>query len=172
MIKILDYVLDIFFPKKCIICSKTLEAGADLCLCDNCIKDPFLKFHNPTFSYEKFFDEIYFCLPYIDNIKVSLLNLKFNNQYILSKTFGYLSARRLENEDTDNIDIVAAVPISSKRRKDRGYNQSELIAKSMCDITGLIYDDTVIQKIKELPPVSSMNKEERMKRNEQNFTEL
>lgn len=162
MIKPLEYILDIFFPKRCIICSKTLEAGSTISICDNCCTNMLLEFHNPHLPYERYFEKYFFCLPYIDNIKNSVLGLKFKNQYTLASAFGYVMAERLGSENTEDIDMVVPVPISKRRRKERGYNQTELITEEMCRITGLKLETGVLEKIKEIPPLSSMNKADRI----------
>ena len=162
MVNPIEYILDIFFPKRCIICSKTQEAGSKMCLCPVCHENMFLTFHNPRLPYQRYFDKYAFCLPYIDNIKNSVLNLKFRNQYTLAFTFGCIMAEKLENEDISDIDMVVPVPISKRRKKDRGYNQTELITKQMCSITGLEMHGETLEKIKEIPPLSSMNKTDRI----------
>lgn len=163
MINIKEYILDILFPKRCIICSKTLEAGCEISICDNCHDNMLLKLHNPSLPEEKFFEECMFCLPYIDNIKDSVRNLKFKNHYTLAKTFGYVMAKKLERENMRCVDYVVPVPISDMRRRDRGYNQTELITEEFCKISGLELNKNILEKIKELPPLSSMNKSQRAK---------
>lgn len=163
MINIMEYILDILFPKRCIICSKTLKAGCEISICHNCHNDMLLKFHNPSLPEGRFFDQYMFCLPYIDTIKESVRGLKFKNQYTLAKTFGYVMAEKLKCEDVGYVDYVVPVPISYMRKRDRGYNQTELITQELCKITGLKMNKEIIEKIKEIPPLSSMNKSQRAK---------
>ena len=60
-------------------------------------------------------------------------------------------------------DIIIPVPIHNKRRKERGYNQSALIAKEFCkNINELEYEDILIKK-KNTVAQSTLNKEERLK---------
>ena len=60
-------------------------------------------------------------------------------------------------------DIIIPVPIHNKRRKERGYNQSALIAKEFCkNINELEYEDILIKK-KNTIAQSTLNKEERLK---------
>lgn len=163
MINIKEYILDIFFPKRCVICSKILEAGCEIAICNNCHNHMFLRFHNPSLPEKRFFGRYTFCLPYIDYIKDSVLGLKFKNQYTLAKTFGYIMAKRFCEENAENIDMVVPVPISYMRRKDRGYNQTELITDEFCKIAGLKMNKDILEKVKEIPPLSSMNKAQRAK---------
>ncbi len=69
--------------------------------------------------------------------------------------------------DTDAQFLLIPVPISGQRRRERGYNQSELIAKSVLenDINRtLLYAPQWFQKIKETESQShSQSKQERMR---------
>ena len=59
-------------------------------------------------------------------------------------------------------DIICSVPIHKKRMKERGYNQSELIAKEIAkNLTNTIYKK-VLKKIKDNKRQSELKKEERL----------
>ena len=58
-------------------------------------------------------------------------------------------------------DIIIVVPISKKRQKERGYNQSELIAKEISKMLSIKIEKNIIKKLKNTPPQSSLNKEQR-----------
>ncbi|MCI8636957.1 MAG: ComF family protein, partial [Clostridia bacterium] len=60
-------------------------------------------------------------------------------------------------------DTIIPVPISKKRRKERGYNQSELIAKEMAKNLGIEYNTDCLFKVKNIVEQSKLNKEERQK---------
>ena len=55
------------------------------------------------------------------------------------------------------------VPISRKRLKSRGYNQSELIAKEIAYNSNLILETGCLYKVKNIVEQSKLNKEERLK---------
>ena len=58
-------------------------------------------------------------------------------------------------------DIITTVPISKKRQKKRGYNQTELIAKELCKILSKRLNKNIIYKIKDNTPQSMLNKKQR-----------
>jgi len=131
--KILNTILDIVFPNYCIICS---QKGPTLCI--NCLGRAQLS--------EKEVDPyIYPIYDYRDNIiKKSIWNLKYKNKRDLSKIFAeILYARMLEEladlEMLENFKdpIVVPIPLSKKRLKERGYNQSLLIAEELEKINKL-----------------------------------
>ena len=58
-------------------------------------------------------------------------------------------------------DIITSVPISKKRLKERGYNQSTIIAKSLAKDLGLQYTDNLLFKKMDNIPQSLLKKENR-----------
>lgn len=59
-------------------------------------------------------------------------------------------------------DIISAVPIHKKRKHDRGYNQSELIAKELAkNIPNIIYKN-ILKKTINNQRQSELKKEERL----------
>ena len=59
-------------------------------------------------------------------------------------------------------DIISAVPIHKKRKHDRGYNQSELIAKKLAkNIPNIIYKN-ILKKTINNQRQSELKKEERL----------
>ena len=89
-----------------------------------------------------------FSLPYIslydyeEAVKYAVHSMKFHdrkeNGAIMGKLLG-------ENEEICRFlwgaDCIAAVPISRKRKADRGYNQSKLIAKTLAEHCHLPYEN-------------------------------
>lgn len=57
--------------------------------------------------------------------------------YYLGKEAAY---EMMQADFFDGIDLVMPVPLHPKRERERGYNQSEWIARGICDATGLPLD--------------------------------
>jgi ComF family protein len=55
------------------------------------------------------------------------------------------------------------VPISKKRLKQRGYNQSSLFAKELAKYLQIEYEEKILIKIKDNNAQSSLNEKERVK---------
>ncbi len=60
-------------------------------------------------------------------------------------------------------DTIIPVPISKKRLKNRGYNQSYLIAKEISKKTGVKLENNCLTKTKNIIEQSKLNKEQREK---------
>ena len=64
-------------------------------------------------------------------------------------------------EKLKKYDIIVIVPISKQRKKERGYNQSELIAREISKITKVPIAQKILYKTKNNVPQSSLNKKQR-----------
>lgn len=58
-------------------------------------------------------------------------------------------------------DIIIPVPVHRKRRSERGYNQTELIAKELANNLRITYSSSSLIKDKNIKPLSSMGAKER-----------
>ena len=84
---------------------------------------------------------------YEGKVSGAILNFKFHNAKYYCKPFAHYLAQLYQDYKYD-CDVVIPVPIHSSRLKERGYNQSELIAKHFCKILSLPLDTTSLVKIK------------------------
>lgn len=95
-------------------------------------------------------------------IRNLILNYKFNEKPYLYKAFAnFFSKYQKKYLQLDFYDIIIPVPISKKRLKQRGYNQSYLIAKELAKILNIEVDNQILQKIKNNSAQSILNKNER-----------
>ena len=95
-------------------------------------------------------------------IRTQLLDLKFREKPYVYKTIGkFLENMQKSFEILKKYDIIIIVPTSNQRKKERGYNQSELIAKEISRITGIPIVRNILIKIKDTLPQSSLNKKQR-----------
>ena len=105
-------------------------------------------------------------------IRKVILNYKFKNQSYLYKTIvNFLLKNEKFFEILKSYDTMIPVPISRKRRKERGYNQSELIAREIAKRVEIDYNNQSLFKTKNIIEQSKLNKEERQ-RNIQGVYEL
>ena len=118
---ILEKALNLFFPIKCGVCGKI---GLPICKeCEEKIK----QYEINLVQKDKFF--IY---KYQDIIRNLLLNYKFNDASYLANSFAYLIKNNKKIYSIlKSYDIIIPVPLHKKRMNERGYNQTELIAKKL-----------------------------------------
>ena len=60
-------------------------------------------------------------------------------------------------------DIILIVPISKQRKKSRGYNQSEILAKEIAKILQIKVNSKILIKTKNIIAQSTLKKEQRQK---------
>ena len=91
-----------------------------------------------------------------------ILDYKFNDKSYLYKTFvNFLLKNKKIFENIKKYDTIIPVPISKKRYKERGYNQSLLIAKEIARQTNLKLVNNCLIKTKNIIEQSKLNKEDR-----------
>lgn len=120
--------LDIFFPAKCPLC-QTVLGREETDLCHNCREDTdeFPK-PNRKISFVAGWTSMWY---YNGKVRHSLLLYKFYNRRSYGAIYGRLLAMKLHREPICQYDILTWVPVSRKRRWMRGYDQVELIARSV-----------------------------------------
>lgn len=101
---------------------------------------------------------------YIPGSKVSSLvyKIKYHGDAGLAYSLGRKVAEEFSVEGFfEGIDLIVPVPITRMRRWHRGYNQSQLIAKGISDVTGIPLDATVIKRVRFSVSQTSLTREER-----------
>lgn len=153
--------LNLIYPQICGICGRINENS----LCKKCELrlDKEFNIYFEKYIEDKYFDELICFFKYEGFIRKLLLDYKFRDKAYLYKTIVKIILKQ-ENlfEILKSYDTIIPIPISKKRRKDRGYNQSELIAKEIADIINLEYKNNCLVKIKNIIEQSKLNKEQRI----------
>ena len=162
MINILDKILNLVYPQVCSICGKLSTKS----LCNKCkvkLKKEFLfKTDSYTEELNKNFIEHYYFFKYEDLIRSQIISFKFHEKPYIYKTISYFIKNNQKSfENLKKYDIIVVVPISKKRKKERGYNQSELLAKEISKIIDAEILPNILYKIKNTVPQSSLNKKQR-----------
>lgn len=128
MNRFFESLINLFFPPKCPFCGKVLDAVG---VCSKCEKDlPWLPEEQVVMT-----DKDLTCaapLWYEGTVREALLRLKFRGGSALAEPFGEILARCAAEQFSGEFDTVTWVPVSEKRLKKRGYDQSRLLAEAMC----------------------------------------
>lgn len=147
-----DWLTDILFPPKCVLCGNVLDEG-EQDLCRQC------RVEAPEFSQEKlklqFLDSFVAVWYYEESVRASLLRYKFYNKRSFAKSYGRLLGMKLQNRYPDGVDVLTWVPVSPLRKLRRGYDQVELIADAVGKELGL-EPKRLLKKIHHNPPQSGI----------------
>ena len=60
-----------------------------------------------------------------------------------------------------NFDYLVPIPIHEKRRKERGFNQTEVLVKELSKLSGIPYDNEILLRHKQTKPQNSLTPKER-----------
>lgn len=158
--EIIKYIINLIYPNVCGICDKLCDDD----ICKKCeIKlNNISKIKIDRYT-NKYFKKHLYIFKYEGIIKERLIKYKFNERNYIYKAFVKFMLKNKKICDfIKNYDIIIPVPIHTKRRMERGYNQSALIAKEISkEIQKIDYlEDVLIKKINNKPQ-STKNKFER-----------
>ncbi len=160
-IKIIEKIIDAIFPPVCAICGELNKEY----LCEKCNND-LNKISNVTvdrYSNRNFINHIYM-FRYKDLIREQLIEYKFNNKPYYYKTFAKILINNKKMYDIlKTYDIIIPVPLNNIRKKQRGYNQTELIAKELVKNFENLEYMNILTKTKNTVPQSTLNKQQRQK---------
>ena len=158
--EIIKYVINLIYPNVCGICDKLCDDD----ICKKCeIKLSNISKIKIDRYTNKYFKKHLYIFKYEGIIKERLIKYKFNEKNYIYKAFVKFMLKNKKICDfLKNYDIIIPVPIHTKRRMERGYNQSALIAKAISKkIPQIDYlEDVLIKKINNKPQ-STKNKSER-----------
>ncbi len=179
MFKLKDGIFAIPFPDTCIVCGKPVETKDYACnKCKN--KIPLIDYSfkcktclsflhsekdgicGACLSEKPRYSRLISCVKYEAEVKKSLQAYKFRNRPDFHTGFSKLACEVLER-DGGYFDAIVPMPLSKKSLKERGYNQSALIAKKISEYFSVDYFDDVLIKIKETKKQSDLKLSDRKK---------
>lgn len=164
-------LLDLFFPQVCSVCGKLNNKG--LCIkCRNMIEKLAIFQMTKENLQENYFQELISIFPYEGIVRQLLLAYKFNEKSYMYVCFvNFILKNKKIFEKLQTYDTIIPVPISKKRMKERGYNQSLLIARKISRELNISLQANCLFKTRNIIEQSKLNKEQR-KANIQNVYEL
>jgi ComF family protein len=87
---------------------------------------------------------LFFYEPHSETAQL-LYQLKYNQRPDIGEDMGRVMAQEMQlARYFDDIDVLLPVPLSPKRLRQRGYNQSEMLARGISDITRLPIDTRAV----------------------------
>lgn len=149
-----DAVLDLFFPPKCAFCGRVGVRG----VCGACAKT--LPYAQNPLHVGAGYGRCAAPLRYEGKVREALLRFKFHGAQSAAGAFGALLAQCVAEELAGEFDLVTYAPVSAKRKRARGYDQTYLIARE----TAKHWDTrpaALLRKVRDNPPQSSLGAEAR-----------
>ena len=148
---IVTWFLDLLYPPHCTICRKLLrEKETDFCA--DCRKN--LSVLDTPIKRGEFFTQCCAVTAYSGDVAASLKRYKFQGMQQYAGAFGRLIAMQLLRMNAE-FDILSWVPVSKKRRRKRGFDQSYLLAKTVASELGISCVRT-LEKLRDNPSQSKL----------------
>jgi ComF family protein len=150
--KFIHIFWNFLFPQKCLGCGEENSA-----LCRECLA----KIGMPTAPKE---DNIFSASDYGDEVvKKAIWMLKYRGAKNLAEPLAELIFQRTLFPK-NGLGLVVPIPLSKKRKRERGYNQAELLAIQLAEKIKIPVCADALVKIKDTPAqVSVKNRSERLK---------
>lgn len=126
--------MSLLFPPRCVLCGKMLS-HKDQLLCDDCrALVPLLPPPEDKLPYLSGYTAVW---HYDGPVRGAILGFKFQDKKHRAKPFGKLLAMKLMEEYPLGFDALTWVPVSPIRRLSRGYDQGQLLARSVGKALGM-----------------------------------
>lgn len=129
-------LLDLLFPEKCPFCRTLLKTGEDP-LCHACRKALPWQTGEQTRRKVDFAEGCFSPLVYRGAVVDAVHRFKFSGVRAYARPFGMLMADCFREQAPGGADVVCWVPLSRKRLRRRGYDQTRLLALAVAEELGL-----------------------------------
>ncbi|HKZ50879.1 MAG TPA: ComF family protein [Dehalococcoidia bacterium] len=141
-------------PPRCALCWRVNTTGYDE-VCPSCREArPAFEGARAPYCYE-------------GPVRQLLWALKYEFVTALAAPLATLMAQYLEEQrlPAPDFDLLAAVPLHPRRRRERGYNQAALLARDLSRLLGCPWDDAMLRRAKAGPPQARSASIEERQRN-------
>lgn len=150
--KLTEYLLQLLFPPKCVLCGKLLGRD-ETDLCRSCrVQTPAFTERKIRLSFLAGWTALWY---YMGDVRHSMLQYKFRNARGHAECYGKMLAMKLRSQELFTPDILTWVPVSRARLRERGYDQVELIGQVVARELQMPLTPT-LKKIRNNPPQSGI----------------
>ena len=159
-------LLDTLYPLECVGCG-----GSGKVICDTCAADlpklapPFCQMCATPGDFVRCqrcaegvrqFDGIRAPFHYAGVVRKAILALKYGGIRAAAPQLGDLLAGYLNDNPLPG-DVLTAVPMHSRRRRERGYNQAELLAVRVAGVGNRRYDAGLLTRTRQVEPQAGID---------------
>jgi ComF family protein len=145
--------LDVLYPRHCFACDKSLHEEQNTYICENCLEmiettnakrcskcglklGPGITSSSkgcPECKNTKLrFEKSFFVSDNMEPVRTLIHQFKYKKHMCLAAPLGSLLTNLLYQKNICEIDLVVPVPLHWRKKQERGFNQSELMAKKIC----------------------------------------
>ena len=153
--KILTDLWNLFFPRYCVACGRLLGKNEE-CLCMHCfVSLPRMSWEKDGEMEKTFWGRfpIERAAAYLNyakggDVSSLLYSMKYYGNEQLAIYLGKCMAEEFSSQSFfDGVDCLVPIPLHADRLRQRGYNQSEALAKGIASVTGLPVHVEMLRRI-------------------------
>lgn len=182
-----DWFLNLIFPKriKCMVCGRDLKVEGEIEFCDICLNEMEKigekcceKCGSKLIAEEKFclncqakdrhFDIGRSCFVFDGNVRHLIHQLKFGNKPYIARAFAPMLRDKLNSLNWE-YDVIIPVPLFPKHQKERGYNQSEVLARELVNYVNKPLNTTALIKVRDTSKQLGLGYMERLRNLDEAF---
>lgn len=168
----LQIVYSLLFPKRCVACKKL---GSYICvactgklkpatpLCVMCDRPAIYGITHPQCKTKFSIDGNSVCYSFAPPMKQVIHELKYRGVTDMVNICAEMVACAIPEQVLAKKPIIIAVPLHESRKRERGFNQSELLAQSLARSLHLEYSGYIISRNRKTPTQTKLNKVARKK---------
>ncbi len=179
-------ILNVVFPAHCALCTKPLEPGHGICLCDPCwtglprVRQPFCPKCGRPIAGQAMAP---FAIPcgecrivpprfgicrspglYEGGLKQCIHLFKYGGKRELARPLGLLMAECVAREFQGvEFDALVPVPLHRSKLRDRGFNQAELLARKLGGHMGVPVAHRALMRVEARESQSTLTRSARLK---------
>lgn len=130
--------------RTCSICGRALYDTYPSDVCYSCMDS------------EHVFDRGFSCVDYGLLERGIIMDFKYGGKSYIGWKLAEIMTDRFMCEYMD-ADIIVPVPVSIRRRNERGYNQAEILAKGLAAGTGIRYGGDVLKRVRDTSAMKALS---------------
>ena len=151
--------IDLFFPPICVLCDARLETGRKA-VCVPCFNK--IPKHQSVSSFpNKHFDRLSILYEFDENIRILIHLFKYNHFLELAEYFAKQALAYYSDLSECRYSALVPVPLHKIRLRERGYNQSALLAYHIGRHINLEIMEQYLLRKRNTPSQTHLNKEKR-----------
>lgn len=151
--KIFEKILNIIYPKKCIFCQEIMPMNENDFICKYCYMDIDFITEDKEPNLAVF--------EYNEKTKYSIHRLKYFNRPDYAKYFAKMMYLKFNKMNHLDYDFVIFVPMYEFKKKKRGYDQAEILAKEFAKLANIKFLPNNLIRTKNTVAQSKVSFEER-----------
>jgi competence protein ComFC len=160
---------DFIYPPLCLLCDDYLQAGEEL-VCRPCFRRlpqlqdpdvPATALRTPL-RHPPCFDRAIALYDYQESTGTIIHFFKYNGGRSLARPLGQALGQALLDGGYE-VRALVPVPLHASRLRERGYNQSELLARAMAAATGIPVWPQGLRRVVATPPQARMGRQKRLR---------